>query len=73
KKTLFELLYRYQPWAYPSVIGNTNVPITNTYLKALQYIRKEAQASLKIIVKAMQIQHDYSRIDLLSFKKGDQV
>ena len=31
------------------------------------------QASLKILAEAMRIQHNHFRMDLLPFKKGDQV
>ena len=73
KKSLFKLLHEYQPWAYPGVIGNTNIPTTNNCLKALQHARKEAQTSLEIAIEAMWIQHNHFGMDLLPFKKGDQV
>ena len=50
-----------------------NVPTTNTHLEALQHARKEVQASLEIVAKAMRIQHDHFGMDLPPFKKGDQV
>ena len=50
-----------------------NVSITNTRLKALQHARKEAQASTEIVAEAIRIYHDYFGMDLLPFKKGDQV
>ena len=68
---LTELLHRYQPRAYPAIIGNMNVPTTNTRLEALQCARKEAQASLEIAGEAMRIQHDRFGTELLPFKKGD--
>lgn len=55
KKSPFELLHGYQPWAYPAIIENMNVPTTDTHLKALQHARKEAQASLEIVAEAMRI------------------
>ena len=73
KKSPFELLHGYWPWAYPAIIGNMNVPTTNACLKALQCARKEAQASLKIVAKAIRIQHDHLGTELPPFKKGDQV
>ena len=73
KKSPFELLHRYQPRAYPAIIGNTNVPTADTHLEALQRTRKKAQASLEIAAKAMRIQHDHFGMELLPLKKGDQV
>ena len=73
KKSPFELLHKYQPRAYPAIIGNTDVPTTDACLEALQCARKEAQASLKIAAEAIRIQHDYFGTKLPPFKKGDQV
>ena len=73
QKSPFKLLHGYQPRAYPAIIGNTNVPTADARLEALQCVRKEAQASLKIAAEAMRIQHDRFGTDLPPFKKGDQV
>ena len=48
KKSPFKPLHGYQPWAYPAIIGNTNVPTTDACLKALQHVKHKLASKLQL-------------------------